>query len=707
VFKNFAILFHFQQPLWLLALLPLALILWVIFRPSTLDSPWKQVIDPLLQPVLLTLPKGGNQRLPLWLLAIAWFIAVLALADPTWQKLPRPVYQSNHARVIVLDLSRSMNIADLKPSRLTRARFKINDILAHDEEGQIGLVVFAGDAFTVTPLTRDADTIRALLPSLTPDLMPSQGSRADLGLKKAGELLSQAGASHGQVILIADGVDRSDASRAKRTAAQLAQQGYSVSVLGVGTATGGPIPGVRDRQNKPIIVKLQQQALQAVASAGHGQYRDISPTDRDVQALLQSTQAMQRDQSAQKSGLQSQHWKPRGPLLILLLLPLAALAFRRGWLLSIGLVAIVTISTPEPVMASSSWDSLWQRPDQQADKALHQGAFKQAEKLAKDPLRLGSAAYKQGNYEKALKAFAKSDSADALYNKGNALARLNEFKRAIAAYDAALKKVPNLRDAQINKKRVQDLLKKQQQNNQKKNQQGKGNKKPKSGQSKPGQKQQGEQKKQGQKGQKQQSKGNSSQQQQKSQPGEQPSAQKKSSEKSGKSGSNPQQNKKGAQSSARLRQDKGKTEQHKQAQEPAKKKSRQNAEKHRNSKDRNQFSKANKALKKKAQQQNGLKKDNSKGAESRAAQKRPLEKRQPADKKTPPDTSKKSRKTANNKPRTRAEIEADNLSKEEKIAAQKWLRAIPDDPGGLLRRKFKYQYQQRAQRRGAGGSNPW
>jgi Ca-activated chloride channel family protein len=118
-----------------------------------------------------------------------------------WEKLPQPVFQTDQATVVVMDLSLSMNSSDLKPSRMERARFKVSDILAKQQEGVIGLVVFAGDAFVVSPLTRDGETISAMLPALKPDIMPVQGSRADLGLLKAAELLKQAGRMRGEVLL--------------------------------------------------------------------------------------------------------------------------------------------------------------------------------------------------------------------------------------------------------------------------------------------------------------------------------------------------------------------------------------------------------------------------------------------------------------------------------------------------------------------------
>ena len=126
--------FHFTQPFWLLALLPLALLLWWLAQRAPTGSPWRRLVDPQLLPLMLDDQKKHRPRIPLWLLSIGWLLAVLALANPAWEKQPQPLRQTNTSRVIVLDLSRSMLAQDHKPSRLVRARFKVEDILAHADE---------------------------------------------------------------------------------------------------------------------------------------------------------------------------------------------------------------------------------------------------------------------------------------------------------------------------------------------------------------------------------------------------------------------------------------------------------------------------------------------------------------------------------------------------------------------------------------------
>ncbi|HEB92557.1 MAG TPA: VWA domain-containing protein [Gammaproteobacteria bacterium] len=638
--------FHFLQPLWLLALAPLALLVWRLWHATTGDNPWARIIDARLQALLLTGQTHRPSYLILWLLGLSWLLAILALANPVWEKQPRPLFQTSAARVIVLDLSRSMLNRDLKPSRLARARFKIEDILTRDEEGQTGLVVFAGDAFTVTPLTRDVDTIRALLTSLDPELMPVQGSRADLGLQKAGELLQQSGLGSGRILLLADGV--SD-DRASKVAARLYDRGYRVSVLGIGTQKPQPLTNaqgqlLRTRDGQLILPALETHALQAVAMAGGGRYHDFSS---DITALLAESQPLSTENPT-ASDLQGQDWQSRGPWLVALLLPLAALAFRRGWLLS--LVLLVGVLSPPRAAMAAGWDDLWQRPDQQAARALTQKDYERASRIAEDPLLRGIAEYRRGNYQQALENFSQANGVTADYDRGNALAKLGRYEEAIAAYDSALKSAPDMEDAQANKAAVEALLRQQQDKDSSRDKDG--NEEKKNNGKQGGQDEQSQQDKDSQTN--KQSGREEQSQQGKSSGQDKPSQQNQQSE---------------------------------QGEAAAKK---EDADKH-------TFADASKALEEKEAEKDTA--EEQKSADQAATEKQ-LE-TQAEQQATSGEPSPQITPTEGQQ--ARAEI----LSSEEQMAAEQWLRRIPDDPGGLLRRKFLYQYQRRAQREGTGSEQPW
>ncbi|GAA0421953.1 VWA domain-containing protein [Cocleimonas flava] len=662
--------FHFTQPLWLLALIPLLLMLGLGFRSASSSKAWDKIIDPNLLPVLLQGKQSGSDRFAKSLIAMGWLIAVIALADPVWEKIPRPIFQTNAARVLVLDLSNSMLVDDLKPSRLARAKFKIEDILSMDEEGQTGLVVFAGDAFIASPLTRDAETIRSMLKVLTPQLMPAQGSRADLGLLKAHELFKQSGIMKGQVLLIADGVSKSAA--AIEAVKELKNAGHAVSVLGVGTEAGGEL---RFRNNDNVLVKLEADKLTELAMQGGGKYHLISANNEDLsQVLIEHKMVNDTTENAlQEQDINNEEWYSTGPLIVLLLLPLASLAFRRGWLLNIAFVAVSggVLLQPQPVMAFSLdelWTTLSQNKEQRADKALKSQQYEKARDLSKEPLRRGAAEYKQGNYEEALQNFKESKGADARYNEGNSLAKLKKYEEAIKSYEKALSLNPDMTDAEQNKKAIEELLKKQQEQKQSGNESKEDSTESSEDNSQSDSEskdQKDQQNSEGEEGQKKSEQGQESSE--KSQSGED-QQQQDSKEKSEKSGEDDQQKKS----------------------------------------DKNQFSDANKALDEEQQKDEASDPDSKQADQQNQndqnADQKGEKEGQPEDQQQDDASAEKGQEKSQQELDEQAKQKAakqgsnetaDDLTEEEKMAAEQWLRRIPDDPGGLLRRKFRSQYQQR------------
>jgi Ca-activated chloride channel family protein len=445
--------FHFIQPAWFLALIPLAFLLWAAWQSDSAGSAWRRVMDARLFAVLRVGAQGRVNRLPLLLLAAGWVIAVIALANPTFERKPVPAFRADAARVVVLDLSRSMLADDLTPSRLQRARYKVNDILSRSADGQVGLVAFAGEAFTVSPLTDDADTIREMLDALSPQIMPVQGSRPDLGIELGSDLLRQAGARNGEVVLL---TDDDGGARALAAAEQLRDGGHRLGVIGVGTGEGAPVPGV-SRADGPVVSRVDDAALQRLARAGGGAFSALTPGDTDLERVLIDPASRPRA-LAERDPLLAERWQELGPWVVIVLLPLAALAFRRGWLLTVLLVVGPGAAlSPGPALAFG-WQDLWQRPDQRSAAAFAEGDLEQARDLATTSARAGSAAYRLGDFDDAAERFGAADGADDHYNRGNALARGGRLEDAIAAYDAALERDPSLEDAAYNRAQVKAAL---------------------------------------------------------------------------------------------------------------------------------------------------------------------------------------------------------------------------------------------------------
>lgn len=457
---------HFIRPIWLF-LLPLVLIIpWAWKRTRRPAGDWSRVCDPHLLrwlSVKQVTDKGG--RGGAWLAASALLIAILALAGPSWQKLPDASFSARDARVIVVDLSRSMLAEDLRPNRLTRARFRLADLLASTEEGQVGLVSYAGDAYIVSPLTSDMNTIANLLPALRPDIMPVAGSRADLALDMAASLLERSGLSRGEILLVTDSASSRDAAKARN----LRDRGILTSVLAAGTAEGAPIPSgggfVSDRSGNVVIARLDRSALRSLSEAGGGRYTELSATESAAGLWLDH----EGSEFARRDDALGERWKDMGPWLVLLLLPLALSAFRKGLFFFMPLFFVGVLVTPDEAVAGW-WEDLWQRKDQQAYRALKEQDAEKAAALARDPSLSGEAWFRSGEYANATEAWSQAESADAHYNRGNALAHLGEYDAAIAAYDQALSIDPAMQDAVINRELVEQM--KQQQEQQQQQQEG-------------------------------------------------------------------------------------------------------------------------------------------------------------------------------------------------------------------------------------------
>ncbi|WP_405228381.1 VWA domain-containing protein [Lentisalinibacter sediminis] len=454
--------FHFLRPLWLLAIpAVLALAWWLASRRLDAGS-WRAIIDERLRPYVLD-DRGATARGrgPYWLAAAIGVLASVALSGPAWERQKQELYRGGDSLVVALDLSRSMDAADVAPSRLARARLKLLDLLERRQEGQTALIVYSAHAFTVTPLTDDVDTIAALVGSLSTDIMPSRGSVPARALAKARELLEQAGASRGHVLLIGDGA----AGEPVSAAATLRDAGYRVSVLGVGTAEGGPLPKpdggfVTDPSGRMVLPALEESLLQEIAIAGGGIYRRLSVDDGDLEAVL-AAMGPGAPGTRADDGREffTELWHDRGPWLVLALLPLAALAFRRGWVL---VLVVLAMPLPQPARAAE-WQDLWLTPNQQAARALEEGRAGEAAELFEDPAWEASARYRAGDYAASAEAFAGLDTVDAAYNRGNALARQGEFEAAIQAYEQALAAEPDHEDARYNRDLLRQLQQQQQQ----------------------------------------------------------------------------------------------------------------------------------------------------------------------------------------------------------------------------------------------------
>ncbi|MBU6260860.1 MAG: VWA domain-containing protein [Burkholderiales bacterium] len=329
--------FHFLRPAWLAALPLLWLAVAWAARRREREGDWGGLIDAELLDGLRLGGSEGAARTrygrPWPWLAAAWTLAALALAGPSWQRDQAPGFRSGANWVLVLDLSPSMAVTDLAPDRVTRARYAIEDLLAQAHDAHVGLVVFSDEAYTVTPLTDDVQTVRALLDPLAPGILPTAGDHLAAGLAQARQLLERAGGLRGaRIVVLSDGFD--DPAAALQAAAALQQAGARVDLVGIGTAAGAPLPDpnggfVTGAQGRPVLARLDPDPMQRVAAAGGGRYFELGALPTLIDSL---TRTPVPGGTSEHDAGEVARWRDGGAWLLLPLLLLAALLARRSWL---------------------------------------------------------------------------------------------------------------------------------------------------------------------------------------------------------------------------------------------------------------------------------------------------------------------------------------------------------------------------------------
>ncbi|WP_421722746.1 VWA domain-containing protein [Bacterioplanoides sp.] len=634
--------FHFLRPMWLLALLPALVVFVLLLQRQLSRGQWHKAVDAHLLPHLLDNTVQQQSRNGSWLVLIAWLLTTLALAGPSWQKLPAPVQKNQDALVILLDMSLSMAAQDIKPDRTTRAIQKITDIIRARQDGLTALISYSGEAHTVTPLTDDHDTIQNLLPSLSPFIMPKPGSRPDKAIALAQQLVNDSGINRAQLLLITDGIQNKDIQRIQNI---FEPQRFQLSLLVIGTEEGAPIavPNsgfLRDGSGNIVLPQLDLEPIRELSQQLSVPWQPLRFDDSDWQSLLHQQQYFDDQNALQHT--QFDQWHDQGYWLIFLLLPAVLMLFRRGVLFAspatviLALLIIAPLFKPTNVLADeqnspSFWQNLWRTPDQQGAELIASDPATAASRF-NNPDWQGVAAYQAGDFQQSADAFANNQTATGRYNYGNALAQNGQYQEALAAYDEALQQDPDFEDAKTNRQLVEQALKQQEQQNQQQQQQ------------QQGQNQQQDQ--QNQQGSEQQQNQDQNQQQQGSDQQQNSEQQSPEQQEQGQQQNASEQNQSSQEDDAFAEQ---------KAREKAEQKSKESA-KQEEEESAEQESKAN--VEQKAQE----------NAE-------PENQTQQAQHQTEPQT---------------------DLSREEQAAMQQWLNRIPDEPGNLLQRKFLYQYRQQA-----------
>lgn len=444
---------HWFRPWWLLALPLLGWLLYTLWHRQKRAGRWQLILPAAFHAVLLGSGNGRDSKLPWVALGLAWALGLLALLGPGWQRVEQTHQKPVDPLVVILDLGPQMLATDVAPTRLEHARHKLLDLLQSRRDAQTAIIVYAGSAHVLVPLSDDLATSRNLLEALTPSIMPEPGQRADLAVARAISLLTQAGQGQGRILLIGSALSEQERQGISQ---HLGSQSPKLLILGIGTRDGAPVRQengeyLKDAQGAIALPRLDSPSLKAFASSVGGTYRQARLDDLDLRnlGLLDSPQATRETEQV----LQLDSWADQGHWLLLPLLLLAACGARRGWLFCLPLL----LCLPPPAHALEFQD-LWWRPDQQGVQLLEQQRPAQAARRFEDPQWQGMALYEAGDYAGAAQRFAQQETASAHYNRGNALARSGDLGAALDAYEQALELQPDLQPALKNQALVQQLL---------------------------------------------------------------------------------------------------------------------------------------------------------------------------------------------------------------------------------------------------------
>ena len=279
------------EMLWWVIAIPVFVIAYIVMTKRK-ERQLKAFGDPELMAQLM--PDASKSR-PIWkfsLMLVALVLLIVAAARPQFGQKENTVKRQGIEVMVALDISNSMLAEDVAPNRLDRAKQMLSKMIDNMVDDKVGLVVFAGEAFTQLPITCDYVSAKMFLNTITPNLIQTQGTAIGTALQTAitsfGSPESEAGRA---IILITDGENHEDdAIAAAKKAHEL---GIKVFVIGIGKPEGAPIPKpgtndyFKDRQGQVVVSKLNEEMCQQIAQAGSGVYVRCDNTNTAMRALQQ------------------------------------------------------------------------------------------------------------------------------------------------------------------------------------------------------------------------------------------------------------------------------------------------------------------------------------------------------------------------------------------------------------------------------------
>lgn len=515
-------MFRFEDPLYLylLLIIPiLALVRYVGWRQRR--KILRKFGDPELLKELMPDVSAYRPTVKFWLLMAALALLIMMLARPQMGTKISHEKRNGIETIICMDISNSMLAEDVVPSRLAKSKMLVENLVDHFTNDKIGLVVFAGDAFTQLPITSDYVSAKMFLQNIDPSLIATQGTDIAQAIRLAMNSFTQQEKIGKAIILITDGEDHEGGASEAAQAAK--KKGINVFILGVGDTKGAPIPTgdggyMKDNTGQVVMTALNEQMCQEVAQAGSGKYIHVDNTSDAQEKLNDELVKLQKGET--ESVIYSEYdeqFQAFGIIVLLLLIievcilesknPLLknVRLFKRGKanMVAKSMMLLVLFALGTSAYAQD------RQSIRQGNKLYRQEKFDKAEveyrkALAKNPrntqamYNLGCALMQQQKDSAAIVQFEQAGKLEtsamrkamSYHNMGVICQKHQMFGEAIQAYQESLRNNPNDNETRYNLSLCKRQQKKQQQNqnNQNQNQDKKDNKQDQDKQSKDNQK---------------------------------------------------------------------------------------------------------------------------------------------------------------------------------------------------------------------------
>ena len=445
--------FHFLRPWWGLVLIPFLLLLVFQYRAQRPDKQWSSIIAPHILEALRLKKSRYAWFNPILLYGCIFVIFTLLVMGPTWVQQPSPFIKDEAGLVIVLDVSDSMLSNDIQPSRLARAKHKIQDLLTLREGSKAALIVYAGSAHSVLPLTSDSDILISYLDAVKPSMMPLDGKFPEKALPLIQQQLANLPIP-GSIVLITDGLGSNSAKAFK---GYFSEHQHQLLILGVGEQADS------SDTSSHAYPELDIKGLTRLANDNRGFYITITVDDADINKIhrrIENYFVAVDDENIP--------WLDFGYYLLFPGMLILLIWFRKGWTLQWGFAIglfLFGVSTSDTVHANNEDFSLqqtfiswWLTPDQLGRLYFDKGNYLEAAKHFEEPMWKGLSFYMAEQFSLAAEYFSRIDDDEGLFNRANALAHAKDYLAAVRLYEYIIKQNPEHQAAEKNRAIVQDLI---------------------------------------------------------------------------------------------------------------------------------------------------------------------------------------------------------------------------------------------------------